>query len=89
MSDFKIGDEIWYTSVMGCVAVENCIEIESDTIKIIFIDKHGKVHYFTGYNVDFKDGDYDMVNGYVLEPSEMYKSKQECIDAFKKRLDEL
>lgn len=90
MSDFKVGDEVWYSHApMGNVAIEDELTIQKGIITIISLDKYGSTKYFTGTHIVFEDDDYEMHDGYCFYDSEIYKSKQECIDAFKKRLDEL
>lgn len=90
MSDFKVGDEVWffYTDCGRYVYPDisliftNHIEIQTGNIVAINPDKD-YVHVYV-------NGDTNLYNfGYCFHKEYFFKSKQECIDAFKKRLDEL
>lgn len=76
MSDFKVGDSVWwidlYRDYRGNYVCRGDLDCENGQItKLVNID--------TAEIDSFKVIPFDC----------LYKSKQECIDAFKKRLDEL
>ena len=69
MSDFKVGDEVFYLEHIKCDESE---KLTPETI-ILKVLRLGELH-----NIWF-----------IEQQPEYFKSKQECIDAFKRRLDEL
>ena len=78
MSDFKVGDEVWY---MGSLSIFTHHAIEPTDIFI----KRLVVRFILNKLYVCVDD----IPGLEINKNLLYKSKQECIDAFKKRLDEL
>lgn len=84
MSEFKVGDTVWFlvlnfyemdVKIYGDYEAFNPSRVHVKTAIIKEIHEEDKVYFLEG-----SPGIYF---------NETYKSKQDCIDAFKERLDEL
>ena len=81
MSEFKSGDEVFYLEVI-CPFTYNGVQPDYLTIKkFTVIDP-----IYTKF-INVKHDDWD--KPILIDEMMIFKSKQDCIDAFKKRLDEL
>lgn len=87
MSEFKVGDEVYYVTSDRDCSIQHISKIE---IIKDFIDKVYDIGATLNNNNIYL---YTTINRPKDEPptsfSKFYRSKQQCIEAFKKRLDEL
>lgn len=81
MSDFKVGDTVYF---MALRSYDEFGYDEHEPIKELLVD-NGVISYF-GINNTNAIGLVDK-RGVLI--SDAFKSKQDCVDAFKKRLNEL
>lgn len=86
MSDFKVGDEIYFilNASTRNILFPICLHIEQATIEEL-----GQTALVAIYGYIEPDNEYVLRYREQLWKGDFYKTKQECIDAFKKRLDQL
>lgn len=76
MSDFKIGDKVYYFFHNNdCSLIWNLDDVVIDEDKVTSINRCGNPNFSDGYEFTANDA--------------IFKSKQEAIQAMRKRLDEL
>ena len=84
MSEFKVGDTVWWFcnafndvhNVPGIINIIHLKDIMIGSAEVNVVGTNDLILHDGGYN-------------FSVNQDRCYKSKQDCIDAFKKRLDEL
>ena len=90
MSDFKVGDIVYCLLAASCFTYGGVKPNHLILIEFIICGNDINTFYYVNYAKPEKHMECERrAKPWVVSDDMLFKTKQDCIDAFKKRLDEL